>query len=114
MEHAGAFVQHSVTAAGGDFEGTPVAVLESQATALPVIATRHAGIPGVVIHNETGLLWEERDVEAMTNNMLCIIEENGLAKRMGEAGRKRVKENFTMERHLGIITKAIEEAVNFT
>lgn len=89
-------------------------ILEAQAAALSVISTIHTGIPDIVIQNETGLLCVERDVEAMTNNMLRILEENGLAKRMGEAGRKRVKENFTMERHLGIITKAIEEAVNFT
>lgn len=87
-------------------------ILEAQAAALSVISTIHTGIPDIVIQNETGLLCVERDVEAMTNNMLRILEENGLAKRMGEAGRKRVKENFTMERYLKNLVVAIENAIS--
>lgn len=112
MESALAFVQHSVTAEDGDSEGTPVAVLEAQAAALPVIATYHAGIPDVVIHNETGLLCEERDVDAMAKNMEQIIDNIGLAQRMGAAGRKRVRENFTMDKHLSKISRCIYQALN--
>ena len=89
-----AFVQHSVVAETGDSEGTPVAILEAQAAALPVISTYHAGIPDVVLNGETGLLVEEHDVEGMSKNMIRILEEEGLAKRLGEAGRKRVKRKF--------------------
>lgn len=58
MANARAFVQHSVTADDGDSEGTPVAIIEAQMTGLPVISTRHAGIPDVVIDQETGYLVE--------------------------------------------------------
>jgi len=103
FENSIAFVQHSVVAENGDSEGTPVAVLETQAAGLPVISTHHAGIPDVVINGETGLLVEEHDVEGMSKNMIRILEEEGLAKKLGDAGRKRVKENFSMEKHLKII-----------
>ena len=49
MQHARAFVQHSVTAADGDSEGTPVSILEAGAAGLPVVSTRHAGIPEGVV-----------------------------------------------------------------
>lgn len=111
MESSLAFVQHSVTAENGDSEGTPVAVLEAQAAALPVIATEHAGIPDVVVHNQTGLLCKEKDVEDMANNMLRVLKEDGLAKRLGIAGRMRIQEHFTMERHLQILTDCINEAI---
>lgn len=112
MEQSLAFVQHSVTAKDGDSEGTPVAVLEAQAAGLPVVATEHAGIPDVVVHNQTGLLSKERDVETMANNMLSILQEDGLAQRLGTIGRKRIQEHFTMERHLQTLTDCINKAVN--
>lgn len=102
-----AFVQHSVIAEDGDSEGTPVAILEAQASGLPVISTFHAGIPDVVIQNETGLLVEEHDFEGMANNMLRILREKGLAIQLGKAGRARVKENFTMENHLSLLNQAL-------
>jgi glycosyltransferase involved in cell wall biosynthesis len=108
--HSMAFVQHSVVAENGDMEGTPVAVLEAQAAGLPVIATWHGGIPDVVIHGKTGLLSAEFDIESMADNMTRILREKGLAKQLGEAGRKRVKENFSMEKHLGILQNEIEKA----
>lgn len=44
-----AFVQHSITPGSGDMEGTPLAVLEASAAAIPVISTYHAGIPDVEV-----------------------------------------------------------------
>lgn len=107
-----AFVQHSVVADNGDSEGTPVAVLEAQAAGLPVISTYHAGIPDVVINNETGILVEENDVVGMANNMIRILNENGLAFQLGEKGRMRIKENFTLKKHLERLESALIETLN--
>src|SRR5690606_24279507 len=63
-----AFVQHSITAANGDMEGTPLAVLEAGAAGLPVISTKHAGIPDVIVDGKTGLLCVEHDVATMANH----------------------------------------------
>ncbi len=103
-----AFVQHSITAENGDMEGTPVAVLEASAAGLPVISTFHAGIPDVIINEETGLLVEEHDVDGMAKNMLRILDDIQLAGKLGEAGKKRVIENFTMEKHISTIQKLID------
>jgi colanic acid/amylovoran biosynthesis glycosyltransferase len=112
MENSLAFIQHSITALNGDSEGTPVAVLEASAAALPVISTRHAGIPDVIIDGETGFLVEEHDVEGMASAMKEILSDPGLARKMGKKGRERIKKNFTLERHLGIIEEAILRTVN--
>ena len=55
MRSVRCFVQHSVEAASGDCEGTPVAIIEAGATGLPVVATRHGGIPDVVIEGRVAL-----------------------------------------------------------
>ncbi len=89
MRAARAFLQHSVVAPDGDSEGTPVSVMEASACGLPVIATRHAGINDVVIHQETGLLGEEGDVVSMARHILMLAEQPALAGRLGRAGRSR-------------------------
>ncbi len=111
MKKTIAFVQHSVVAENGDSEGTPVAILEAQAAGLPVISTFHAGIPDVVINEETGLLVEENDVDGMAKNMIRLLKEEDLAEQLGNAGRQRAKENFTMDRHLQILEKEIENSM---
>lgn len=108
LTRVGGFIQHSITAADGDTEGTPVAVLEASAAGIPVIATKHAGIPDVIISEETGLLVEEHDVEGMANSIIRIIENPELGKKLGTKGKQRVKENFTMQKHLKTIEKALE------
>ena len=111
FEKSLAFVQHSVTAENGDNEGTPVAILDAQAAALPVISTLHAGIPDIVNNNETGLLSAEYDVRGMAVNMLKVIHEKKLAEYLGAAGRQRIKENFTVDKHLKTIQEAIERSM---
>ncbi len=52
---------HPSETAGGDTEGVPNAMLEAMASGMPVVATRHGGIPEVVVSGESGLLCEEVD-----------------------------------------------------
>lgn len=106
-----AFVQHSVVAANGDSEGTPVSILEASASGLPVIATRHAGIPDVVEDGVTGILVEENAVERMAEAMEKLLEDPKLANRMGDAGRHRIQTQFNLKMHIGRINKAIQDAI---
>jgi glycosyltransferase involved in cell wall biosynthesis len=107
MQKSIAFVQHSIVADSGDSEGTPVAIIEASAAALPVIATRHAGIPDVVLDGITGLLVPEKDIDKMADAMRFILRNKALARSMGEAGRERIKSNFTMERYISILREAL-------
>lgn len=92
------FLQHSITDPDtGDEEGLPVAILEAMAHALPVISTRHAGIPEAVVEGETGLLVEEGDTAGMAERLLSLSADPELRSRMGAAGRVRVRERFSWE-----------------
>jgi glycosyltransferase involved in cell wall biosynthesis len=104
------FVQHSVCAWDGDCEGTPVAVLEAGAAALPVVATKHAGIDDVVVDEETGMLVDERDVDGMANAIVAVSSDRQNARRMGQNGRVRVAEFFTLEKHLAHVAQVIRDA----
>ena len=111
MRRARAFVQHSLEAANGDSEGTPLGILEAGASGLAVVSTRHAGIPDVVIENETGLLVDERDVEEMAREMLRLAREPSLAARLGRAARLRIESEFSEEQSFGHLWAIIESAV---
>jgi colanic acid/amylovoran biosynthesis glycosyltransferase len=105
------FVQHSVEASTGDSEGTPVSILEAGATGLPVVSTRHAGIPDVVIEGETGFLVDERDVAGMAQHMLRLVEDPGLARQMGLAGRRQIEMHFSKQQRLGNLWQIIESCL---
>lgn len=110
MQTARAFVQHSITAADGDSEGTPVAVLEAGASGLPVVSTRHAGIPDVVIEGETGLLVDERDVDGMATQMLRLARDPQLAAELGRNAAAHVRRYFTMEQSIGHLQRVLDAA----
>ena len=111
MRAARAFLQHSVRASDGDCEGTPVAILEAQASGLPVIATRHGGIPDVVVDGKTGFLVNEGDVRGMADMIERVAQAPPLATTLGKAGRSRVLDSFTMERSIGRLWEIIQLAV---
>lgn len=106
-----AYVQHSIVADDGDMEGTPVAVMEASAAGLPVISTRHAGIPDVVKDGETGLLCNELDVNAMAKNMLRVLEDKEYARRLGNAGKKFMRTSYSKEWQMDTLTSILQKSV---
>lgn len=105
------FVQHSVVASNGDSEGTPVAILEAGAAALPVVATTHAGIPDVVIHGKTGYLVEEGNIHAMVKYMEAVSKDEGLRVQLGTQARAHIASHFSLQRHIDSLDALIDRAI---
>ena len=94
LDDAHIFILPSVTAENGDKEGIPVAIMEAMASGLPVISTYHSGIPELVLHEKTGLLAKERNIDELTYNLIRCIEEPNLVKVMTGAAREKVETDF--------------------
>ena len=92
-------------------EGTPVSIMEAGLAGIPIISTHHAGIPDVVLDKETGLLCPEHDVDGMAINMIQILDKPDVAKEMGANNRARIKEHFSLEKHIRLLQDAINETV---
>lgn len=105
-----AFVQHSIVGGNGDMEGTPVVILEASMAGLPVISTNHAGIPDVVIHNETGFLVDEHDVEGMGKYMLKIYEDSTLARQFGLSGKERIKKHYSIDNYINTLDAVVKQS----
>ena len=88
----------SVTAADGDAEGTPVAILEAQASGLPVVSTRHAGIPEIVDDGRSGFLVPEGSVQDLAESLARLSESPSLRQSMGNAGRAIVTERHDISK----------------
>lgn len=104
-----AFVQHSVVAPDGDTEGTPVAVIEASAAGLPVISTKHAGIPDVIVNGETGILVEEHDIDGFAEAIRTILKSPEMGMQMGAKGKSHIKANFSMEKHINTLNDLIRQ-----
>jgi len=111
MSQARAFVQHSVEASDGDCEGMPVSILEAGATGIPVVSTRHGGIPDAVIEGKTGLLVDERDVAGMAQHMFQLAKHPALADQLGRAARVKMRSEFSMERSISRLWYIIESCI---
>lgn len=107
LSNSRAYVQHSITASNGDMEGTPLAVLEAQAAAVPVISTLHAGIKDVIIDKETGILVKEKDIDAMANGIVKLLKNTDLSKKMGKKGKENIIKNYSMAKHIHGINQII-------
>jgi glycosyltransferase involved in cell wall biosynthesis len=78
-------------------EGLPLVLLEAMTQARPVVATPVGGTPELVVDGETGVLVPPGDTEALLLALRGLLSDPERARRLGEAGRRRVEERFSAE-----------------
>lgn len=81
-------------------DSLPLVALEAAWMARPVIAARVGGMPEVVVHQETGLLFESENAGALADAASFMLENPQAAIRMGQAARRRVQKVFSWEGHV--------------
>ena len=78
-------------------EATPVTILEAMATALPVVASRVGGVPQLVLNEQTGLLVERANPEALADGISSYIRDPQRRAWHGSAGRAHVLANYSID-----------------
>ena len=92
------FVAPSVTAKDGNQDAPVNTLKEAMAMGLPVISTRHGGIPELVEDGVSGFLTPERDAIAISEKLHYLIDHPEVWPQMGQAGRARVEELYDMNK----------------
>jgi glycosyltransferase involved in cell wall biosynthesis len=99
------YVASDVVVLSSDNEGTPVSLIEAQATATPVVGTDVGGMRAAVRDGETGLLATPHDERSLASAIACLLDDRALASRLAQAGRVHVLNAFGLERLLDDIER---------
>ena len=109
LRTASIFILASRSDETGDTEGTPVSILEAASLGVPVVATRHAGIPETVPPDASrkGFLVEEDDVEALASALARLAASESLRRQWGEACRAHVRRRHSAEAFVSGLLEAV-------
>jgi glycosyltransferase involved in cell wall biosynthesis len=79
---------------------------------LPVVVTRRGGLPEIVVDGETGFIIDAERPDQLAERLRRLIESPELRRTMGDAGKRRVRERFTLEKmvigHERVLTAAAQ------
>ncbi len=92
------YVLACVRARDGDIDGLPQMLMEAMACGLPVVSTRLAGIPDLVVEGRTGLLVDPRDADQLASAIQRLDQDRALARKLASQGRAYVAERFDIDR----------------
>jgi glycosyltransferase involved in cell wall biosynthesis len=95
------------------YEGFPTVLLEAMSHGLPVVCSRIGGLPEIIDDGMTGLLYEPGNVDELADRIRTLWQNPALCQKLGEAGRRKVREDYAadrlLDRLLGIYEKVIME-----
>ncbi len=88
------------------------ALIEAMALRVPVLATEVGGPPEILADGREGYLLPPREPRAWARAVRRIAEDPEHARELGDAGRRRVEQQFTVERHVAAMRELYERSVN--
>jgi phosphatidylinositol alpha-1,6-mannosyltransferase len=100
--------------APAEYEGFGAVYIEAQGCGCPVIASTSGGGSEAVVDGETGFLIAHDDVAAATARLEQLLGDAILRRRMSEAGIRRVRETFAMDRYIARVVAVYEKAVAYS
>lgn len=111
MNRARVFSVPSITAQSGDSEGFGMVFAEANAMGLPVVSFASGGIPEAVVHNETGLLAEEKDWQGLASYIQRLLTDDEEWLRLSVAGKDRVKRLFDLKKQTRVLEELYDQVV---
>ena len=93
------------------WEGLPITLLEAMACGRPIVATDVGGNRDIVVDGETGILVPVGDPAALARRVCDLLNDPCLRRRLGDAGRRRVEDDFSIGRSVARTGDLYEQVV---
>ena len=82
------------------FENNPLSVIEVMSLGRPVIGSKMGGIPELVIHNKTGLLFEAANTDQLSDAIINLLSNSKLVEVLGDNARQAIIQRFSSQTRL--------------
>lgn len=107
-----AFLHPSRTTASGDREGIPNSLLEAMAVGLPVVSTRHSGIPEVIVDGENGCLIPTAEPDLLANAIAALVDRPPEDfRRISHAARQTIIDSYSIAANRDSLQASYHEAM---
>ena len=93
----------------GQNEGMPRSILEAMSSGKAVISAPNSGIPDLIKNNINGILVENNNPEKLSENIIKLLTDVELRKKIGFEARKTIEENFTWDLFINNITNEFKK-----
>ncbi len=94
-----------------DIEGFGIVYMEAAACGLPAIGTLVGGIPEAVVHNQTGILVQPDNPQAVTEAITAFLTDENKRKMLGDAAKKRAYDEFRWSKRILLVKGMIDAVV---
>lgn len=105
------FVLPSRISGDGDRDGLPNVLMEAQSQGLACLSTNVSGIPELITHAESGWLVAQKSVPELRQALQTLIGDTALRTRLGEAGCRRVRRDFSMDAGIDALAARLRESL---
>jgi len=79
-------------------EGTPVSLIEAQASGLPVVSTDVGGVRDIVVDGKSGFVIKRENIETYVEKLRLLVENRELREKYGTFGQQFVRQQFSYQR----------------
>jgi glycosyltransferase involved in cell wall biosynthesis len=93
------------------FDSFPTVNLEGMAAGAPPVTTCFGGAKEAVLDGETGFVVNPYDTEALADRLIRLLTDEPLRQRMAEAGRARIRQQFTLQHQVNTMLEVYERAL---
>lgn len=91
------YCRSSILLAPSLFENAPYSILEAMSAGLPVVASSSGGIPEIITHNTSGLLFENENTDSMVECIRKLYTQREFGAQLAENAYNRIRNNYSPE-----------------
>lgn len=112
LSKAWIFCTPSIVAESGDTEGLGMVFLEAQALGTPAVSFDTGGVIEAIAHGKTGMTVPEKNVDALAESLLQLLQDKSLRSNIGKFGAERIRDKFDIRKQCEKLEKIYRDVIS--